>query len=146
MGTPYASGKNWDVAFTQSDKKVLVRVKTWKVGREGVMAEDGVNGDDRNENQFITTGFSFEMELFVRDAKIILATFPSQEAEDSQTLPPDQQIGLSMKPNNGTRAGFALRDVTLGAWDLNSAGMTDRSMIKLPFKAKYFDPVAVVTL
>lgn len=146
MPAPYASGKNWTVSFTSKNKKVTIRAKSWTLTKEGTMAEDGVNGDDRNENQFITTGFSFEMELFLRDAKAILAMLPAQEAEDSQTLPPEQTVGLVMKPNNGTKEGFGLREVTQGAWSLNSAGMTDRTMLKVPFKAKYFDEIPVVQL
>lgn len=138
MAIPYASGKNFSLKLFQDNASIGdLPVKSFEINRDGTMAEDGVNGEDRNRNQFITTGFSGTIDAFVRDLKVLDKLFDQQDTEDASTAPLEVGMGLLMRPNNGTRDAVTLTEMTLGNWKLASSGMTDRAMLTIPFKARY---------
>lgn len=143
--TPFWSGKNATLVFLRDSKKIQFKDRTWSVKQRGVDAEDQVGGEDRARFQTIVDGYDIEIEAYMEDVEELKALILDTADRDTRTQPKDIGVGMLIKPNNGTRAAFQASQVTIGLWEFNgNPGRTERAMLRVPLRARFFDSVATV--
>lgn len=143
--TPFWAGRNATLVFLRDSKKVEFKDKTWSVKQRGVEASDNVGGEDRSREQTIVDGYDIEIEAFMEDLQELLVLLDDVAQRDTRTQPKEIGVGMLIKPNNGTRVAFQASQVTFGLFEFNgNPGRTERAMLRVPLKARYFDAVPTV--
>lgn len=139
MAGPHWGGRNAVFSFYQDNAKVVLNTKSWSCKPNVTEVADGVCGEDRDRLDSQVNYYELQVEAFLSDLKPVIAMLADTANRDQNVLPLRKQATLSIKPNDGSKVAFAASEVTIGAWELSVAGRTDRAMIKIPLRARYFD-------
>jgi hypothetical protein len=138
----FYSGKDTKVVFFIDGAKVTVDVTSWSAKPNVTDANDGVCGEDRDRLQTITNFYEVSLtckQTGVDDLKKLLV---DTDNDDAAALPLDKQIGILVRPHNGTSVGFVTSgDTAIGGWDWASPGRSERQTLTIPIRAQYFKPV-----
>jgi hypothetical protein len=138
---PFFRGKDAVFRLFQDGRERIVNGKTWSVKRNTTDGADGVNGEDRDRPYSVTNFYDLSVTCYQKDASILLALLEDQANDDAQTVPLDKAVGINIRIQDGSRAAFVAKEVTLGAWELNQGGRADAVMLTIPLRARYFSRV-----
>lgn len=139
MAGPHWGGRNSTFSFYLNNDKIVLNVKSWSCKPNVTEVADDVCGEDRARLDSQTNYYEVQVEAFLADLKPVIAMLSDTANRDQNVLPFRKQVALSIKPNDGSKVAFAASEMVLGAWELSVAGRTDRAMIKIPLRARYFD-------
>lgn len=140
--TPFWSGKDAKMVFLMDNKKINIYPKTWDVTEDATIIADDVGGEDRSRLQKIVNFYSWNVEAFQPDLELLAAMLNYDAKLDTRTTPFECGAGIIIYPNNGTKAGFEGRELSIDAWKFTgNPGRTERGMITVPFRTRYFEPV-----
>ena len=142
--TPFFRGKDAVFRLFQDGKEELLNAKTWSVKRNTSDGADGVNGEDRDRPYSVTNYYELSVTCYQRDVAVLLALLDDQSNDDAQTTPLNKAVGINIRIQDGSRAAFVAKEVTLGAWELNQGGRPDAVMLTVPLRARYFSKVAAL--
>ena len=140
MSGPHWGGKNASFKFYLNGNPVVLNVKSWSCKPNVTEIADGVCGEDRDRLDTITNYYEFQVEAFLSDLRPVAALLSDTANRDQNVLPYRKEVSLTIKPNDGSKSAFVASEMSIGAWDLGVGGRTDRAMLKVPFRSRYFDP------
>lgn len=143
MPIPAMKGKSAFLKLFVDNSKKDVAIKSWEFGPDVTKINDGVCGEDRDRLDVEVNFFTIMLTLYVIDAKIIATFISDQAAMDTGLQPTEKAVGGVLKPQDGSKFGFAMKECTIDDWKLACAGRTDRSLITLPMRARYLDQVSL---
>lgn len=148
MAIPYLKGKNVTLTFLLAGENaqaqnIVLRAKVGNVKQNGVDIADDILGEIRSDLDFELNYYEFTMTTLLKNLKALRAALKHQDQRDLQVAMADSAMGVVIKPNDGTREAFQLREVTLGAWELNFSGRADRIEMPFSLRAKFFEPLAI---
>jgi hypothetical protein len=141
---PFFRGKDAVFRLFMDGRERILNAKTWSAKRNTTDGADGVNGEDRDRPYSVTNFYDLSVTCYQKDASILLALLEDQDNDDAGVLPLDKAVGLNIKIQDGSRAAFVAKEVTLGAWELNQGGRADAVMLTIPLRARYFSKVAAL--
>lgn len=143
--TPFWSGRNAKFVFILDNKKVEFMTKTWQVKQDATIYADDVGGEDRARPGKIINLYNWTVLAFQKDLKNLNALLTYDAKIDTLTQPFDCGAGILITPNNGTRVGYEGREIIIDDWTFDAnPGRTERSMITMPFRSRYFEPVPTI--
>ncbi len=141
---PHATGKCVTVTVFRNGTKIgELTAQSWECKRDATEITDDVLGEDRSRIDSETNFFVIGLKCYQRDFVVLRALLAAQAVDDSGVQPDQIDMGVVMKPKDGTKEGYAGKEGSLGAWSLSASGRTDRVMLDLPIRFRYFDPVAL---
>lgn len=117
-------------------------VKSWEVTRNATEINDGVCGEDRDRLDSVTNFYGIDVECFSPTAAMIDTLLDEQANDDASGIPTAKTVSFILKPP-GQKKGYNAREVALGAWRVGAGGRSDRLMIKVPLRARYFEQVSL---
>lgn len=141
---PLMSGKDAVTIFMLGNSKVEFLSKTWEVKEDAVEAHDDVNGEDRTRDQKIINGYDITLGCFMENMRLLEALIADSQQRDTRTQPQDASLGFLLRPSDGSRKGFAGKEITVGAWTWANSGRTERMMINFPLRARYLEKVPTI--
>lgn len=145
MPQPGFSGKNARLVFVMDRKKVEFIPKTWNVKQRATLIADGVGGEDRDRIGKIIDGYDWALACYQTTLNQLMALLGYDAKLDTNTEPFECGAGIVIYPNNGTRAGFEGREISIDDWTFDgNPGRTERSMLVVPFRTRYFEPVPTI--
>ena len=139
MAGPHWGGRNSQFSFYHNNDKVVLNVKSWSCKPNVTEVADDVCAEDRSRLDSFVNYYELQVEAFLADLKPVIAMLADTANRDQNVLPLRKQVALAIKPNDGSKVAFAASEMSIGAWELSVAGRTDRAMIKIPLRARYFD-------
>ncbi len=142
--TPFFRGKDAVFRLFMDGRERLLNAKTWSAKRNTTDGADGVNGEDRDRPYSVTNFYDLSVTCYQKDASILLALLEDQANDDADAAPLDKAVGLNIRIQDGSRAAFVAKEVTLGAWEFNQGGRADAVMLTIPLRARYFSKVAAL--
>jgi hypothetical protein len=139
---PTFSGKDAVIRFFFNGSEVPVLAKTWEIGPNVTDVADGVNGEQRDRLQTIVNYFEGTMTVYQNDVSALLQLLSNINNDDLEVLPLDKTFGFNFKILDGTRQNFVGKEGVIGAFRVNQGGRTERVMLSIPFRCRYFSQVA----
>lgn len=145
MALPFMAGKNADIIVTRGPKKVVLKARTWSWKQRGVEAEDNVGGEDRARYQTIVDGYDIDVEALMENMAELDVLLDDTHQRDTRTAPVEIGVGFLIKPNDGSRKGYAAIGAVLALFEyMGNPGRTERQTMRVPFKAQDIINVATV--
>lgn len=143
---PFIKGRNVTLTVLLAGENakannIIVQAKSFTVKPNGVDIADDILGQDRSDIDYEINFFDVSMSLLIRDLKLLRAALKMQAQRDLQVAMAESAIAVVIKPNDGTREVFQLRQFVLGGWELGFGGRTDRAEMPFPGRARYFEPL-----
>ena len=135
---PFFSGKDAVLRLFSNGAEVILNAKTWDCGPDVTKVADGVNGEDRDRLQSITNSYSFTADCYMDDAKQIDAMLAWSSNNDAQVAPYDAAAAISIKVLDGSKKAYLAKEVTIDDHRIKQGGRTERVMITINFRARYF--------
>jgi hypothetical protein len=142
--TPTFSGKDASIRLFINGQEVVLLAKTWEIGPNTTEVSDGVNGEQRDRLQSITNYFEGNISCFQSDTKALAALIANEQNDDAEVPPFVKTLGFNFKILDGTRQNFIGRETVLGAWKVNQSGRSERVMLAIPIRCRWFIPVPTV--
>jgi len=139
---PTFSGKDSVFRLFSNGIEIVLLAKTWELGPNCTNVNDGVNGEDRDRLQTITNYYEGTLTCFQNDLKALNALLSNTANNDAEALPFDQAFVASFKIIGGPKNNFIGKEMTIDNWRENQGGRTERVMLTIPFRCRYFDPIA----
>lgn len=136
---PYWSGKDSKLKFFFEDKTLLIDVMSWSVKPNVVEAADGVCGELRDRLQTIINFYEVQIEGKQEKMAAIGEFLKEQQRLDDRVIAAEKAVGILIFPLDGTQAAYQCREYTLGAWELSAKARTDRNMLNVPGRCRWFD-------
>lgn len=135
------TGRNSKVKFFLHGKEIVIDVMRWNVKRVGTRIDDGICGEDRNRNGFLTNGYDISFTAQTADLKLLNAFLAEQRADDNGEVQKETALGFFIYARNATVAAYQAREVSTLDWDFGVDGNNDRNKMQVPLAARYFDPL-----
>ena len=142
--TPTFSGKDAVIRLFINGSEVVLLAKTWEVGPSTTEVADDVNGEPRSRLQTITNHYDGSISCFQNDTKALAALLQNEANDDAEVSPYVKTLGFNFKILDGTRQNFIGRETVLGAWKINQSGRTERVMLAIPFRCRWFKAVPTI--
>lgn len=140
-GTPFFSGKDAVLRLFINGKETILNCKSWDANPNVTKVNDGVNGEDRDRLQVIVNYFEFTASCFMDKAQQIPDVLAYYGNNDAQVTPYDAAAAIQFKLLDGSKAAYVAKEVTVDDIKISNSGRTDRVMLSLNFRARYFDAV-----
>lgn len=139
MAGPHWAGRNATFSFYLNNDKIVLNTKSWSCKPNLTEVVDDLCGEDRSRLDSFVNYYELQVEAYMADLKPVIALLNDTNNRDQNVLPLRKQVALTIKPNDGSKVAFVASEVSIGAWELSVSGQKERAMIKIPFKARYFD-------
>jgi hypothetical protein len=136
---PFASGKDAVFRLFLGGPEVILNAKTWNVKMEGVKAEDGVNGEQRDRLQFIPNYYSLDSECFFNNARILDQLLANIANIDAGVAPLVAAGSTRLRLLDGSRANYVASELCIDDWDFRQGGRTERLALGLPMRFRFFN-------
>lgn len=140
--TPFASGKNHKLVFILNDDKVTLFPRTWNVKENATISADPVNGEDRDRLQKVVNFYEMSVNAYVDTFKPLDALIANSKHLDLLTGAQPAGIAMMIYPNDGTKALYQGRELSIDDWEYNPGERATRAMMTIPIRFRYFDKAA----
>ena len=137
--TPFFSGKDAVLRLFINGKETILNAKSWDASPNITKVNDGVNGEDRDRLQSIVNYFEFSASCYMDSGAQIPDVLAYYANNDAQVLPFDAAAAIQFKILDGSKKAFVAKEVTVDDVKISNSGRTDRVMLSLNFRARYFD-------
>jgi len=141
---PFWSGRSSTLKLFVDEQSVTINVQQWSIAPFGTEAQDSLCGDIRAENQTLVEGYNISITCLMRDAEPIRVLLANTENDDLLVMPFRTEVGLMIKPLDGTAHGYSVSEVTIGLWELAVGGQSERATVTIPMKARFVKKVALL--
>jgi hypothetical protein len=138
---PFWTGKAARITFVFHDNHLALNVTSWNIKREGTKITDDICDSDRSEVQYVTDGYTMQLDCKERRLDALKVFIQNQKAEDEKTLKLEGEVGVTITPNDGTKLAFAMIDMTLLDWEMGSKGRKATNDFKIPLHFQYLEPL-----
>ncbi len=136
---PFLYGQNTVFRVTQNGQPWTLQVKSWSIAQTATEAADGVNGEKRDRHQTIVNGYACEFDPYTDSGSQVLATLiANQDVRDEGLADQSLAGAIIFEYLNGTAQGFALKECTMGPFNVGSTGRNAPVMNKMKFRARWF--------
>ena len=128
-------GTDASIVFFLDGNKVVLDAKTWSIKPNVSKNVDDVNGEDRSRLSKTLNYYEITITCFQRDTTILEAYFKDQANEDAHVTPLDKVGGFRLRPHDGSKRSFVIRDVVWDDFEENQGGRTDAVMVTINLRA-----------
>lgn len=135
---PFFSGKDAVFRLFLGGPEVVLNAKTWNCKLNATKVADGVNGEDRDRLQTIPNYFEMNSDCFMNNSKLIDAAVSVIANSDAGVAPLQAAGGMRIRILDGSRVSYIATELVLDDWDIRQGGRTDRVMMGLPMRFRYF--------
>ncbi len=137
----FFAGKDLVLRVFVNGQEVVLNTKTFNVKANVTKANDGINGEDRDRLTRYINFFDISANCYQNDAKLLQALLDDIKNDDSQVAKLAKAAGIRIRVLDGSKAAFVVKELILDDFDFQSTGRTDKAMMNINMRCRYFDPV-----
>lgn len=135
---PFLSGKDGLFRLFLGGPDIQLKTKTWSIKKNAVKVADGVCGEDRDRLQTITNYFEVSSDVFLNNTLQLDAMLNDIAQNDAGLAPLVASGAMRLRILDGSRASYTCGELVIDDWDIRNGGRTDRLMMGLPMRFRYF--------
>lgn len=138
---PFILGIQSVFKFFIDGKEIILNAKSWSVKANVTKIADGVNGEERDRLDRTVNYFEITADCYQRNTDLLEAAINDIVNDDQSVTPLEKAGGCRLKIRDGSRKAFLCKEIILDDFDINASGRSDRTMVKLNFRCRYFESV-----
>lgn len=132
------AGKDVTLRVYANAVPLIIKAKTIKVEEIGEEVTDGVNGDDRDELQFIPSHYKLTFENFFSEKGVLTALLANRANEDAANPQFVNAMGIRFQFHGGGRAVYTAKEITFSGFTIDVSGRKERVMVPVVARARRF--------
>lgn len=133
------TGKNCTFKFFMGGKSIgELDVRSFSCKPNIVAIADGVCGENRDRLDKEVNYYELTMSCFQKDLTKLKNILADQDAEDDGAVPTVKDFAMVIKTKGGEKGGYIAQECVLDDWNFDIGGRTDRVMLDLPIRCRYF--------